>query len=96
MDAVNHIKIVSYFADWVSSADHKTCHPNQIQSTLRALLHAIFFHRLLDNVEPDTIEILDTHIASLPNPGLDKEVNTKVEEFYGEYVDRGVFSGEVC
>jgi hypothetical protein len=32
---------------------------------LRALLWSIFFQRTLDNCEPDTFELLDTHIVSL-------------------------------
>ncbi|EIW71825.1 hypothetical protein TREMEDRAFT_73413 [Tremella mesenterica DSM 1558] len=63
-----------------------TVTPSQLKPTLRALLHAIFFHRLLDNVQPETFEILDVHVPSVPNPILEKDINTKVDQFYEETV----------
>jgi hypothetical protein len=79
----------------MAQAHRQTVHPAQVQPTLRAILHAIFFHRLLDNLEPETIEIADTHIASINSPALDKEVNARIEEFCREYVDKGASTGEV-
>nr|ODO02231.1 hypothetical protein L204_00959 [Cryptococcus depauperatus CBS 7855] len=39
-----------------------TIHPSQLRPILRALLFAIFFHRTLDAVEPETLELLESHI----------------------------------
>lgn len=63
-------------------------------AVVRALLTAIFFHRRLDNLEPTTLDVLDTHVAAGLDPELEREVESKVEEF-GEIVDSGADSGEV-
>jgi hypothetical protein len=47
----------------------QTVHPYATKSILRALLWSIFFQRTLDNCEPDTFDVLDTHIVSLPLTG---------------------------
>jgi hypothetical protein len=45
--------------------------PQQVKHVLRALLYAIFFHRLMDNVEPETWDILETHVVSRSVSSLD-------------------------
>nr|XP_019044316.1 hypothetical protein I302_07600 [Kwoniella bestiolae CBS 10118]OCF23246.1 hypothetical protein I302_07600 [Kwoniella bestiolae CBS 10118] len=75
MDTVNHIEL--------------TIHPSQVRPTLRALLYAIFFHRNLDACEPEDFELLDSHIAISPNSTIEREVNTRIEEFAREYLEEG-------
>ncbi|WWD19482.1 hypothetical protein CI109_103942 [Kwoniella shandongensis] len=82
MDSVNHIEL--------------TIHPSQVRPILRALLFAIFFHRTLDAVEPETLELLDSHIACAPNPTVEREVNAKIEEFAKEFLETGAERGELA
>ncbi|WWC91558.1 uncharacterized protein L201_006504 [Kwoniella dendrophila CBS 6074] len=83
LDTVNHIQL--------------TIPPSQVRPTLRAILHAIFFHRNLDVIEPDDFELLDSHIAVAPNSIIDREINEKIEEFAKEYLDNGQKSfGEIA
>lgn len=74
MDTVNHINLVSTYP-LLRPGERKTrdiaqclqglqtLHPSQVKPVLRALLHAIFFHRTLDNIEPETYEIAESHIV---------------------------------
>jgi autophagy-related protein 101 len=48
----------------ISADPTQTVPPQQVKHVLRALLYAIFFHRLMDNVEPETWDILETHVVS--------------------------------
>ncbi|WWC64422.1 uncharacterized protein I303_107032 [Kwoniella dejecticola CBS 10117] len=74
MDTVNHIEL--------------TVHQSQIRPALRALLYAIFFQRNTDAIEPDDFELLDSHIAmSSSSSSLATEINAKIEEFVGEYLE---------
>ncbi|WVR07811.1 hypothetical protein IAU60_004854 [Kwoniella sp. DSM 27419] len=82
MDAVNHIEL--------------TVHPSQVRSTLRSLLLAIYFHRLLDAAEPETLELLDAHIAYAPNAAIEREINGKIEDFAKEYLEQGRTTGEIA
>ncbi|GFZ48554.1 hypothetical protein JCM24511_06302 [Saitozyma sp. JCM 24511] len=82
MDALNHI--------------HLTVPPQQVKHVLRALLYAIFFHRLMDNVEPETWDILETHVACAPTQAIEKEVSSKIDEFSREYLDTGAERGEIA
>ncbi|KAK8853071.1 hypothetical protein IAR55_003772 [Kwoniella newhampshirensis] len=82
MDAVNHIEL--------------TIHPSQVRPILRAILYAIFFHRTLDATEPETLELLDSHIACAPNPAVEREVSAKIEEFAREYLESGSERGELA
>jgi hypothetical protein len=49
----------------IPHADKQTIHPSHVRLLLRGLLYSIFFHRTLENFEPETVEILDTHIVSI-------------------------------
>jgi hypothetical protein len=75
---------------------------------LRALLWSIFFQRTLDNCEPDTFELLDTHIVGLiyqlevadrqvysPSKEVEREIEGKIAEFLKVYSERGADTGEV-
>nr|ODN89024.1 hypothetical protein L203_02431 [Cryptococcus depauperatus CBS 7841] len=73
-----------------------TIHPSQLRPILRALLFAIFFHRTLDAVEPETLELLESHISCAPNPSIQHEVNDKIEEFVQHYVDNENDCGEIA
>ncbi|RSH91705.1 hypothetical protein EHS25_009074 [Saitozyma podzolica] len=82
MDALNHI--------------HLTVPPQQVKHVLRALLYAIFFHRLMDNVEPETWDILETHVACAPTQAIERDVSSKIDEFSREYLDTGAERGEIA
>lgn len=73
-----------------------TVQPGQLRSSLRAVLHAIFFHRTLDNVEPETYDFLDYHVASAPDAALERDINAKVDEFHRETVQRYMTSGQIA
>lgn len=67
----------------------------QVKAVLRAILYSIFFHRTLETIEPETYELLDTHIAFIPNETIDKIIRNKVDEFGREVLERGLSKGEV-
>lgn len=46
-----------------------------MKHVLRALLYAIFFHRLMDNVEPETWDILETHVVGQSVSPLDNPIS---------------------
>ncbi|EIM83183.1 uncharacterized protein STEHIDRAFT_101279 [Stereum hirsutum FP-91666 SS1] len=52
------------------------------RDVLRALLHAILFHRLFGNIKPQTFEVLDVTIPGVADPDMEKLVNEKVEVFW--------------
>lgn len=83
MDAVNHIQLVSvpspcsHPSTPVVSLHQprtslttpiQTLVSSQVKPILRALLYAIFFHRTLDNIEPETYEIGEAHVVSAALP----------------------------
>ncbi|ORX40731.1 hypothetical protein BD324DRAFT_17534 [Kockovaella imperatae] len=82
MDVLNHIEL--------------TIPVTQVRPTLRALLNAIFFHRTLDVFEPETWDIGECHIPSVPSSTIEKTVASKIEEFTREYVDTRAPSGEIA
>ncbi|ORZ18969.1 hypothetical protein BCR42DRAFT_235508 [Absidia repens] len=53
-----------------------------LKDVLRALLHSIFFHRLLVNVTPRELRVLDTTVSITDS----KEVETLVEEKANEFL----------
>ena len=67
-ELVNLLELVSLSSDHPIGAYLQTVHPNATKSTLRALLWSIFFQRTLENCEPDTFDVFDTHIVSLHFP----------------------------
>lgn len=69
-----------------------------VPAVLRALLTAIFFHRRLDNLDPETIDVLETHVASAGEGGsgeIARQVQGKIDEFSARFIDAGADSGEV-
>ncbi|KAK4689353.1 hypothetical protein P7C73_g768, partial [Tremellales sp. Uapishka_1] len=82
METVNHLTI--------------TADRSNVKVVLRALLYAIFFHRNLDNVEPETYEFLETHVTCAPTPALEREITSKIELFSRTFVDTGRNSGEIA
>ncbi|TXT11119.1 hypothetical protein VHUM_01870 [Vanrija humicola] len=68
----------------------------QAKPVLSALLHAVFFHRLLDAVEPETVETNETHVAcGGGGGGVEREIAARVDEFGRTFVDQGSDSGEI-
>ncbi|RSH87775.1 uncharacterized protein EHS24_000291 [Apiotrichum porosum] len=85
MDTLNHLKL--------------RIERRHAATVLRALLHAIYFHRTLDNVDPETVDILETHVAVASGRdmrALERDINTKVDEFQQTFVDAGADSGEIA
>lgn len=82
MEAVNHIQL--------------TIHPSQVRPILRALLLAIFFHRTLDAMEPETLELLESHISCAPNSIISREISNKIEEFARQYLEGDQGYGEMA
>jgi len=68
-ELVNFLELVSQLYRMIAYL--QTVHPYATKSILRALLWSIFFQRTLDNCEPDTFDLLDTHIVCFiyPSPG---------------------------
>ncbi|KAI7872673.1 hypothetical protein BDF14DRAFT_6769 [Spinellus fusiger] len=56
-----------------------TC--DQVKNVLRAILHSIFFHRLLTNVTPRELKILDTTVSITDSAEVDQLVEEKILEF---------------
>ncbi|KAF7730663.1 hypothetical protein EC973_001612 [Apophysomyces ossiformis] len=52
-----------------------------IRDVLRALLHSIFFHRLLVNVAPRELRVLDTTVSITDSPDIEKLVEDRITEF---------------
>lgn len=78
-----------------------------VSAVLTAILSAIYFHRNLDNVEPFTLDVLDTHVAVIAGSGGDeakavgaasfteREIASNVDEFVRTIVEQQADSGEV-
>jgi len=58
------------------------------RDVLRALLHAILFHRLFGTVKPRTFEVVDVTMPGVADPGIERLVEDKVDAFW-----RGMESG---
>ncbi|WVQ82136.1 hypothetical protein IAT38_004264 [Cryptococcus sp. DSM 104549] len=82
MDLVNHLEL--------------TVHPSQVRPVLRALLRAIFFHRTLDAIEPETLELLESHISCGTSSSIQREINGKIEDFSREFLDTRLDKGELA
>ncbi|KAI0312435.1 autophagy-related protein [Amylostereum chailletii] len=55
---------------------------HNIRDVLRALLHAILFHRLLGTVKPRTFEVLDVTMPGVTDPAMERLVDEKVDAFW--------------
>ncbi|KZV64010.1 hypothetical protein PENSPDRAFT_656865 [Peniophora sp. CONT] len=58
------------------------------RDVLRALLHAILFHRLFGTVKPKTFDVLDVTLPGVADAGIEQLVEDKVDLFW-----RGMESG---
>ncbi|KAI8329019.1 autophagy-related protein [Choanephora cucurbitarum] len=54
---------------------------NQVKDVLRGLLHSIFFHRLLANVIPRELRVLNTTVSITDNIDVEKLIEEKTVEF---------------
>ncbi|KAI0066729.1 DUF1649-domain-containing protein [Artomyces pyxidatus] len=52
------------------------------KEVLRAILHAILFHRLYGTIKPQTFEVLDVTMPGVSDPGIERLVEEKVEAFW--------------
>ncbi|KAA1479439.1 DUF1649-domain-containing protein [Dentipellis sp. KUC8613] len=52
------------------------------RDVLRALLHAILFHRLFGSIKPQTFEVLDVTLPGVADPEMEALVDEKVEMFW--------------
>ncbi|TDL19377.1 DUF1649-domain-containing protein [Rickenella mellea] len=52
------------------------------KEVLRAVLHAILFHRLFGTIKPKTIEVLDVTMPGVKDPKAEELVNEKVDAFW--------------
>ncbi|THH20185.1 hypothetical protein EW146_g1124 [Bondarzewia mesenterica] len=52
------------------------------REVLRALLHAILFHRLFGTVKPQTFDVLDVTIPGVADPDMERLVEEKVDMFW--------------
>ncbi|TFY53872.1 hypothetical protein EVG20_g9937 [Dentipellis fragilis] len=52
------------------------------RDVLRALLHAILFHRLFGSIKPQTFEVLDITLPGVADPEMEALVDEKVEMFW--------------
>ncbi|KAI9315701.1 hypothetical protein BX666DRAFT_1958279 [Dichotomocladium elegans] len=53
-----------------------------VKDILRALLHSIFFHRLLVTVTPRERRFLDTTVATTDNPEVERLIEERAAEFF--------------
>lgn len=54
----------------------------QSKDVVRALLHAVLFHRLFGTIKPQTIDVLDVTFPGVADPDIESLINSKVEEFW--------------
>ncbi|KAG8847541.1 hypothetical protein FRB96_001588 [Tulasnella sp. 330] len=54
----------------------------QSKDVMRALLHAILFHRLFGIVKPQTIDVLDVTFPGVSDPDIESQVNSKVDALW--------------
>ncbi|RCI03851.1 hypothetical protein CU098_012347 [Rhizopus stolonifer] len=54
---------------------------DQVKDVLRGLLHSIFFHRLLINVTPRELRVLNTTVSITDNADVEKLIEEKTVEF---------------
>ncbi|KAI9487177.1 MAG: hypothetical protein EXX96DRAFT_552110 [Benjaminiella poitrasii] len=54
---------------------------NQVKDILRGLLHSIFFHRLLTNVIPRELRVLNTTVSITDSSEVDTLIEEKIAEF---------------
>ncbi|KAJ1994715.1 hypothetical protein H4R33_000138 [Dimargaris cristalligena] len=55
--------------------------PRIIQDTVKAILHAIVFHRIFDNVRPREFTTLDIPCVAVDNPEVHEHIQEKAEAF---------------
>ncbi|KAG8990827.1 hypothetical protein FRB94_011406 [Tulasnella sp. JGI-2019a] len=54
----------------------------QSKDVMRALLHAILFHRLFGTIKPQTIDVLDVTFPGVSDPEIESQVNAKVDALW--------------
>ncbi|GAN02349.1 DUF1649 domain protein [Mucor ambiguus] len=54
---------------------------DQVKDVLRGLLHSIFFHRLLVNVLPRELRVLNTTVSITDSPDVENLIEEKIAEF---------------
>jgi len=62
---------------------------------LRALLHAVLFHRLFGTIKPQTFEVLDVTMPGVSDPSLERLVEEKVDAFWKGLENVALKRGEI-
>ncbi|KAL0075405.1 hypothetical protein F4703DRAFT_1889011 [Phycomyces blakesleeanus] len=52
-----------------------------VKDVLRAILHSIFFHRLLINITPRELRVLETTVSTTDSPDVEILIEERVNEF---------------
>ncbi|CDH58074.1 duf1649 domain protein [Lichtheimia corymbifera JMRC:FSU:9682] len=67
-----------------------------VKDVLRALLHSIFFHRLLVNVAPRELRFLDTTVATTDNREVDHLIEQRATEFFQTISSNNARQGKIA
>jgi autophagy-related protein 101 len=65
------------------------------QDVLRAVLHAVLFHRLFGLVKPKTVDVLDVTMPGVDDADMDRLVGEKVGVFWRAVEDSPDKRGQV-
>ncbi|KAI8376849.1 hypothetical protein BD560DRAFT_367575 [Blakeslea trispora] len=69
---------------------------NQVKDVLRGLLHSIFFHRLLANVIPRELRVLNTTVSITDSADVEKLIEEKTVEFLHNTNSSQIKQGKVA
>ncbi|KAI7854535.1 hypothetical protein BDC45DRAFT_128455 [Circinella umbellata] len=67
-----------------------------VKDVLRALLHSIFFHRLLVNVTPREFVVLDTTVSATDNRDVEHLIDERAAEFVQNVCSSHVKQGKIA
>ncbi|KAG2217813.1 hypothetical protein INT45_005414 [Circinella minor] len=67
-----------------------------VKDVLRALLHSIFFHRLLVNVTPREFVVLDTTVSATDNRDVEHLIDERAAEFVQNICSSHVKQGKIA
>ncbi|KAI9256625.1 hypothetical protein BDA99DRAFT_143454 [Phascolomyces articulosus] len=67
-----------------------------VKDVLRALLHSIFFHRLLVNVTPREFMVLDTTVSATDNRDVEHLIDERAAEFVQNICSSHVKQGKIA
>jgi len=93
IDIVSNECVLSFFSlsEIVQVLDRHTT-----KEVLRAVLHAILFHRLFGTVKPQTFEVLDVTMPGVADPEIERLINDRVHAFWKAIEGGSSKRGQVC